>query len=98
MPEWVEACAAVSNWVDTRQYLLKDKAAEARDGFSLASVYESAQERRLLDGVNVFLTPGVSRSICPFSRPIPTACHCRTRHVSPVQMSVTGVAYLDSPY
>ena len=59
VPEWVEACAAVGGWVDTRQYLLKDKAAEAKDGFSLASVYEAAQQRRLLDGIDVFLTPGV---------------------------------------
>ena len=58
VPEWVEACNAAGEWVDSRQYLLKDKAAEAKDGFSLASVYEAAQQRLLLDGIDVFLTPG----------------------------------------
>ena len=60
VPEWIEACDAAGEWVDARQYLLKDRAAEARDGFSLAAVHEAAQRRRLLDGIDVFLTPGTS--------------------------------------
>ena len=75
VPEWVEACDAAGEWVDARQYLLKDRAAEARDGFNLASVYEAAQRRRLLDGIGVFLTPGAPARVMMKLKPL-LVCSC----------------------
>jgi hypothetical protein len=56
--KWVDACARSDMFVDAKEFLLKDPAAEKKFGFSLAAAWETAQQSLLLHGVHVFLTPG----------------------------------------
>ena len=56
---WVEACAKSGAFVEPREHLLQDPAAEKKFGFSLAGAHDAAQQGLLLSGVSVLLTPGV---------------------------------------
>ncbi|BDA40382.1 probable mediator of DNA damage checkpoint protein 1 at C-terminar half [Coccomyxa sp. Obi] len=57
--KWVDACGRSDAFVSAKEFLLKDPAAERKFGFSLAAAFEAAQQSLLLDGVHVFLTPGL---------------------------------------
>lgn len=59
--KWVDACAHSDAFVSAKEFLLKDPAAERKFGFSLVAAYEAAQQSLLLEGVHVFLTPGMTR-------------------------------------
>lgn len=55
---WVEASGRSGAFVDPRGHLLNDEAAQKQFGFNMATSYDRAQRRLLLQDLNVFLTPG----------------------------------------
>ena len=56
--KWVDGSSRSGAFLDARDHLLQDAAAEASFGFNLAHAWEAAQQRLLLDNAAVFLTPG----------------------------------------
>jgi hypothetical protein len=50
----------MGTFVDAREHLLSDPAAERKFGFSLAAAHERAQQSLLLAGMRAFLTPGAA--------------------------------------
>lgn len=56
--KWVDGSGRSGAFLDARDHLLQDAAAEAKLGFNLAHAWETAQQGFLLDNTAVFLTPG----------------------------------------
>lgn len=61
--KWVDGSGRSGAFLDPRDHLLQDPAAEAKFGFTLAHAWEAAQQGLLLDNTAVFLTPGRPGSI-----------------------------------
>ncbi|KAK9824072.1 hypothetical protein WJX72_007535 [[Myrmecia] bisecta] len=56
---WMDACTRSNAFVDPKDHLLQDSAAEKKLGFVLQTSYERAQHQLLLTGLHVFFTPGL---------------------------------------
>ena len=57
--KWVDGSGRSGAFLDPRDHLLQDDAAEAKLGFSLAHAWGAAQQSLLLQSTAVLLTPGV---------------------------------------
>ena len=60
--KWVDGSGRSGAFLEARDHLLQDAAAEAKFGFNLAHAWETAQQGLLLDNAAVFLTPGTPES------------------------------------
>jgi len=56
--KWVDGSGRSGAFLDARDHLLQDAAAEIKFGFNLAHAWEAAQQGLLLDNTAVFLSPG----------------------------------------
>ncbi len=61
--KWVDGSGRSGAFLEARDHLLQDAAAEAKFGFNLAHAWEAAQQALLLDNTAVFLTPGTHGSV-----------------------------------
>ena len=60
--KWVDGSSRSGAFLDARDHLLQDAAAEAKFGFNLAHAWKAAQQGLLLDNTAVFLTPGTHQT------------------------------------
>jgi len=61
-PNWLVQCKMTKTFLDPWKYLLQDKEAEKKWGFSLENSLTSASKNQLLDGFKVFATSNVQPS------------------------------------
>ena len=59
--KWIDGSRRSGAFLDARDHLLQDAAAEAKFGFNLAHAWDAAQQGILFHGTAVHLTPGVLR-------------------------------------
>lgn len=59
-PTWLDSCAQANFFLDERKFYLEDRKKEKELGFSMYSTISSAQQRPLLQGCRVFITPNTN--------------------------------------
>ncbi|XP_053988673.1 mediator of DNA damage checkpoint protein 1 [Hylaeus volcanicus] len=72
--DWLLESERVGHFLDVKNYILKDPAAEAKFGFKLRGSLEKAKDQKLLEGYTVVLTPNVAPPPLPELKSIITSC------------------------
>lgn len=57
---WLESCHSANCFIEERNFLLQDDKKERELGFSMRSTILAAQQKPLLQGIRVLLTPNIS--------------------------------------
>ena len=96
--KWVDGSGRTGAFLEARDHLLQDAAAEAKFGFNLAHAWEAAEHGLLLDNTAVFLTPGTPASTAPFSRQqSPCSCALKSCCIVTRQFAANGANYGGCP-
>lgn len=59
-PAWLDSCSQARCFLDERKYYLEDEKKEKELGFSMCTTISAAQQKRIFQGVEVYITPNTT--------------------------------------